>query len=257
MTSDRKIICLAGMHRSGTSLMSSYLNACGINMGERLVGAMRGNERGHFEDSEAVSLHDDILTFNRCHMYTPSKHLVVPDHLAARARTLLSDKCAKSSLCGWKDPRTTLFLDFWAALDPYIFFVLLYREPLAVTGSLRRRGTDRRITLMPWIPAHAWLRYNMDALSFHKRHPDRSVIVSIKGFNKTHEKSRIKLGEALGVTLSRPYTDVFHKDEIKDAPTGDRNRSINFFDRIYLGRLSAVYDALERAALIDSSGAHD
>lgn len=252
-----KIFCLAGMHRSGTSLMSSYFDACGINMGERLVGAMRGNERGHFEDTDIVCLHSDILAFNHCHMYTPSRKLVVPEHLAARARTLLAEKRAQSALCGWKDPRTTLFLDFWAALDPAICFVLLYREPLAVTGSLRRRGTDRRIALMPWIPAHAWLRYNQEVLSFHERYPGRSVIISIKGFNRTHEASRQKLGNALGVSFSRPYTDVFHKGEIKDVPLDKGSSSVSFFDRIYMGRLSAVYNALEKVALISSSGSQN
>lgn len=257
MNTNGKIFCLAGMHRSGTSLMSSYFNACGISMGERLVGAMRGNERGHFEDSDIVCLHDEILASNHCHMYMPSRKLIVPEHLAARAQALLAEKRAQSALCGWKDPRTTLFLDFWADLDPAICFVLLYREPLAVTSSLRRRGTDRRIAFMPWIPAHAWLRYNLEVLSFHNRYPGRSVIISIKGFNRTHETSRLKLGDTLGVPFSRPYTDVFHKSEIKDAPPDKGGRSISFFDRIYMGRLSAVYNALEKVALISSSGSQN
>lgn len=237
--------------------MSSYFNACGINMGEKLVGAARGNERGHFEDSAIVDFHNEVLSFNRCHMYTPSKRLVVPDSLTDKAQTLLTSKHDHPTLCGWKDPRTTLFLNFWADLDPSIYFVLLYREPLSVICSLRRRGTDRRIAVMPWIPARAWLRYNSDILSFHKAHPERSVVINISGFNKSHEKSRIRLGGKLGVHLDRPYTDVFHREELDSAPRNSKNQSLGIFDRLYQGRLFSLYDDLEKAALINSAGCLD
>ncbi len=248
------IFCLTGMHRSGTSLMSSYFNACGINMGERLVGAARGNERGHFEDNDIVGLHDEILSFNRSHMYSPSRRLDVPDYLADKARALLANKHDYPGPSGWKDPRTTLFLNFWADLDPGIFFVLLYREPLSVINSLRRRGTDRRITIMPWIPAQAWLRYNSEILSFHKNNPERSVIISITGFNKTHERSRTILGDKIGADLSRPYTDVFRREELDSTPHDIKRQAHGIFDRFYLGRLFSLHDELERVAAISSMG---
>ena len=36
-------IIITGMHRSGTSLAASLLQSMGVDIGDELVGAMRGN----------------------------------------------------------------------------------------------------------------------------------------------------------------------------------------------------------------------
>ena len=151
------IICLTGMHRSGTSLMSSYFEKCGINMGENMVGAMRGNTRGHFEDTSFVSFHDEVLAENHCHMYSPKKQLNISENRIKQARDIIKNKQLNTTSFGWKDPRSTLFLQFWSKLLPECKFVLLYREPYSVIDSLRRRGTDRRIKVFPWF-GHGFCR---------------------------------------------------------------------------------------------------
>jgi len=43
-------LVITGMHRSGTSLVASLFAGAGVNVGTRLIGASRGNDRGHWED---------------------------------------------------------------------------------------------------------------------------------------------------------------------------------------------------------------
>ena len=43
-------IVVAGMHRSGTSLVAGYLQSLGVDMGARLLAADHANPRGYFED---------------------------------------------------------------------------------------------------------------------------------------------------------------------------------------------------------------
>ena len=61
------VLVIAGMHRSGTSLITHWLHDCGLQVGERLVGAGTGNVEGHFEDEDFFLLHQQILIDNGVH----------------------------------------------------------------------------------------------------------------------------------------------------------------------------------------------
>ena len=49
------------MHRSGTSMLASWLHHCGLNLCERLLGSGVGNLRGHFEDWDFIELTEQML----------------------------------------------------------------------------------------------------------------------------------------------------------------------------------------------------
>jgi hypothetical protein len=51
-------LILTGMHRSGTSLMASLVQAMGIHVGDRLLAGDSFNAPGYFED-------EDFLEFQR------------------------------------------------------------------------------------------------------------------------------------------------------------------------------------------------
>ena len=241
------------MHRSGTSLMASYFEHCGINMGENLIGAMRGNERGHFEDADYVLLHDDILSDNHCHMYSPKKQLNITDARKDQARNIIKDKPNRSGYFGWKDPRSSIFLNFWHQIDPSIKFVLLYRDPFTVIDSLRRRGTDKRIHVFPWLPTTAWLRYNSDLLNFHKKPHTETVIINIDGFNSNCKASVKVLESWIGKEMNKPYTDIYHKEEFTSSNKLNKLSISSLFDSYYRERLHNLYSELENEALVSSS----
>jgi len=56
-----KTFIVLGMHRSATSLAAKGLHMAGIDMGERLLGAMPSNPYGHFEDRDFIEMNDQIL----------------------------------------------------------------------------------------------------------------------------------------------------------------------------------------------------
>lgn len=140
------VFIVTGMDRSGTSWVASALRASGVFMGERLFKASRGNPFGHFEDEDFLNFHIDLLkevNYEGLHKYgfpdPPPLEIHVPEEYVQRALKLIESR-NEYVLWGFKDPRTTLFLDFWKQLIPDIKVICLYRHPLEICISLFSRG---------------------------------------------------------------------------------------------------------------------
>jgi hypothetical protein len=150
----------------------------GVDMGRRLLGADPGNVRGHFEDLDFLDLQVEAL--RRLGLpwngHTEASGLRPPAELVGAAAALAEGRRLAGRPWGWKDPRSTLFLDFWQELVPELRFVLLFRAPWEVVDSLFRRG-DREYRERPGDAARIWVSYNRAALDFHDRFPDRCLIV--------------------------------------------------------------------------------
>lgn len=242
------------MHRSGTSLIANYINKCGISMGDNLIGSAKGNRFGHFEDSDFVLLHDKILQFNRCHMFSPSKEIRLTQELVKDAKMLLNTKKVKYSNWGWKDPRTCLFLNFWNEIEADIKFIFLYRNPYRVIDSLFRRGTDTRIKLMPWLPANAWIKYNKNIIDFITDNKKNYALISIDGFNLNYVKGSQFISEFMGIELKKAYTSIYHPTELS-AKKVELKGLKKIFSKYMFGRdLKIIYEALEKKADISSIG---
>ena len=56
-----QLLIITGMHRSGTSLITSILQQSGLPIGEQLLPAAEGNPRGFFEDQAFMLLHQAML----------------------------------------------------------------------------------------------------------------------------------------------------------------------------------------------------
>lgn len=173
-------LVIAGMHRSGTSLLASLFAAAGVSLGTRLIGASRGNDRGHWEDLDFYEFHARALRANGADPdgFTCVAAPPVPAALVDAAAALVEAKASAGGPWGWKDPRTVLFLDFWADLLPTAGFVLVFRSPWEVADSLFRRG-DAIFAANPAFAPRIWLHYNRQIVDFHRRHPERSVLVGL------------------------------------------------------------------------------
>lgn len=248
------VICLAGMHRSGTSLFSSYLMHNGINMGEVMAKAGHGNKYGHFEDRKFLDFHKDILKKNRQMMYKPLKNLIITDQQVEYARSLIRCNNKKYDAWGWKDPRTTLFLDFWNDIEPDIKYIFLYREPYLVIDSLFRRKGEIFFYFNPLLAADAWCLYNEKVLQFAHKHPDKCVIVSISGINQNSESAISKISSWLGMELSKPYSDVYHPSDISKKIATRTRIYKPIIDIFRSKRIESVYRRLEEVALVGSQG---
>lgn len=180
-------LIVTGMHRSGTSLVASLLEAWNVRMGDRLLPADRGNPEGYFEDVDFLELNRRLLVActppedgHRDWGWTESETFDAGPLAAHRdaAAALAAARDRAGQPWGWKDPRTSMLLDFWAdVLGPEARFLLLYRHPWDVADSMLRGGADVWLTHPGW-PARIWTRYNRRVLDFHRRHADRSLLVS-------------------------------------------------------------------------------
>lgn len=60
---DEHLICVLGMHRSGTSALAGALNLVGVNFGSNLMPAQASeNPKGYWEHLDIVRTHDDVFT---------------------------------------------------------------------------------------------------------------------------------------------------------------------------------------------------
>ena len=140
-----RVLVVAGMHRSGTSLIANWLSRCGLNVGDELLQGKTDNPAGHYEDLSFLHLHQDILRENSLdHLVVGHQTIMIPEKHRIQAQTLIDAKqtCAQ---WGWKDPRTALFLDFWHSLLPDMKMLVVYRPYALVADSLLRREYKRSL----------------------------------------------------------------------------------------------------------------
>ena len=180
-------LAVTGMHRSGTSFVASLLAAWDVRMGERSVPPDRGNPAGYFEDVDFLDFNRRVLVActppeegHRDWGWTESETFdagQLPAHRDAAA-TLVAARDRTGRPWGWKDPRTSMLLDFWDdVLGPDARFLFVYRHPWEVADSMLRTGADVWLT-HPGYPARIWTAYNRRLLDFHRRHADRTLLVS-------------------------------------------------------------------------------
>lgn len=156
-------------------------------MGDRLLPAGGGNPAGYFEDIDFLDLNRRILVActpaedgHRDWGWTESETLDrthLPSYRNA-ASALVAARESWGLPWGWKDPRTSMLLDFWDdVLGGKARFLLLYRHPWEVADSMLRTGAGVWLT-HPGYPARIWTQYNRRILDFHRRHRDRTLLAS-------------------------------------------------------------------------------
>lgn len=150
-------VCIAGMHRSGTSLMARLLNLGGLYLGrdDQMLPAGATNPDGHWEHEGLMQVNEELLA--ACGGgwdYVPdlaslddadrTQQFVEP------ARALLAEFDGREPW-GWKDPRNSLTLPFWRRLVGPMRIVVCVRHPLEVALSLRmRNGSTIAFGLALW-----------------------------------------------------------------------------------------------------------
>ena len=144
-SSDRSVVVL-GMHRSGTSVVTRVINLLGLPLcRENDIYSAPDNPTGHWESTSLVAFNDRLLGMLGGGFTAPP---VIDDGWECKpAAVVLRDEADKifrqahpTPAWVWKDPRTCLTLPFWRSVWPQVpIAVLVHREPLQVSDSLRRR----------------------------------------------------------------------------------------------------------------------
>jgi hypothetical protein len=172
-------VCIAGMHRSGTSMVARVLNLCGLDLGPEhsIVAPAADNPDGFWEHRKLQEINEAILEELGGAWDRPPRS-GIPDRasegssLVSRARTVSREMTPP---WGWKDPRNSLLLPFWKSLYPGVKVVVCVRGPLDVVVSLRRRnGFSYESGLA------LWYEYNRSIIEATE--PDERLIVHFDAF---------------------------------------------------------------------------
>lgn len=259
------------MHRSGTSLLASWLHACGLNIGSELLGEGMGNERGHFEDMDFLRLHERILSTNGilCGGLLKTGPLRLSPAMHGEMRGLVQRK-SQSLQWGWKEPRTCLFTREYMQLLPDAYHLMVFRHYALVVDSLVRRHIRKRtsrlrrksglkrayyqLRLKLWqrfrLPVvinrylAAWVKYNENLLALLEQAGPRALVMDAGDFVAASERIVGQL-QAWGFELQAvPAADCVDPSMIADTPS--RNYA---YDQRLEARARAIMQRLGERAM--------
>lgn len=186
-----KVVCVTGMHRSGTSLLASWLFEQGLKLDSGgFVGSSVGNKKGHFEDEEIMRFQADLIKNARF----KSKGWVVKRPIQVNGfdegvQEILKKREAMPQW-GWKDPRTVLLLNEWNKTIKDLKFVFIWREADGVINSLikRKKKSKHPLDQISLINCYkCWVHYNRTILDFYKQNPTDCVLINLDDF-LNHDK---------------------------------------------------------------------
>jgi chromosome segregation ATPase len=203
------ILVIASMHRSGSSLTASLLQSGGLHIGRNLLEADSVNIKGHFENIDFYEFHRAVLRSQAIieDGWTLQEKINVEDRFVEQAKEIVA-KNSVSRVWGWKEPRTTLFLDFWSELLPEANFLLIYRSPWEVVDSLYRRG-DRTFQNQPEFALKVWYHYNQIISDFYARFSNRCLLANINTIVKFKELYIQAINHKFKTNLTAPESTVY------------------------------------------------
>ena len=139
------VVCILGMHRSGTSMLSHWLQSMGLPIGIDLLRADFSNQKGHFEDTEFLTLHKQLLEevdFDNSGLFVDSTPRL-NGRQNEKIKKLIEKKSKLNSQWGWKEPRTCLFLSAYLSVIPQLNLLTIIRDYRQTISSLLYRDVLR------------------------------------------------------------------------------------------------------------------
>jgi hypothetical protein len=148
-TSERRLVLVAGVGRSGTSLMTGIMGQLGFHVPQPEVTADDTNPRGFSEPRWVVDFHQRLLRERRITVndsrpaaWESAGTAVEDQAVVAELRDWLAGQLAESSAVVVKDPRTSWFLPLWmrcsGELGVPTSFVTMLRHPAEIIASARK-----------------------------------------------------------------------------------------------------------------------
>lgn len=241
-------VIIAGMHRSGTSMVSRLLRDCGVYLGKEdsLAGSSADNENGFWENLRLVQVNEAVLAELGASWDLP---LPFPEDwmdneqlFRLRLRADLATKALRrSDFWGWKDPRNSLTLPFWRTLFPQMRVVICVRNPFEVALSLRKRNNtsnEMGLTL--------WAIYNQRLLEATS--PQERVVTHYDAYFHQPQSELRRVAEFLGVRIS----DEELRQSTSSVKPESRHNSFGADHLIEFGASSEVISTY--TALCEESG---
>jgi hypothetical protein len=191
----------------------------------------KANPRGYFEDVDFLEFQRRVLL--ECCMpddgghpdwgWTESEELnrEASGGFTPYATSMLVPQAKGRGLWGWKDPRTSLLLDFWDKLLDDACYIFVYRFPWDVADSMQRLG-EPVFLRHPEYACRIWSFYNRHLIDFYTKNPQRCLLLSVNALqqdpNRLVELLRRKLNlEIPHVNLADIYErELFNRHEGAD-----------------------------------------
>ena len=220
-------LIITSMHRSGSSLTASLLQSAGLHVGRQLMAGNQSNVKGYFENLDFLDFHKAVL---RSHEIT-DKGWTLQESIEVDARFVemakeIVERNAVAPNWGWKEPRTTLFLDFWGNLLPKAQFLFIYRAPWEAIDSLYRRREDKPFQRNPDLAIKLWLHYNRLILSFYNRFPQRCWLASIYGITGNPSEYVEGINQKFDRNLNPPNTNLYNASLLSVQSAAEYRASI-------------------------------
>ncbi len=148
--SENQLVVVLGMHRSGTSLVTSLVEATGFSCGKYPMKPSQDNPNGYWEDELIVDINNKLLSSLGYHWYSlvwldlsSLKQSAIYEELHNIAIKYLNELFDGNKKIAIKDPRMCILLPFWldvfSEIDAEIKFVLVKRNFFSTARSLVKR----------------------------------------------------------------------------------------------------------------------
>ena len=210
MTS-KKIVIVAGMHRSGTSALTRAINLAGVPLPSYLIPPLPDNSDGFWEPVDVVKLHNRILESLQSQW---DDYREIPqvwfggDEASSFGNELkewIEGEIAEKDMLLIKDPRLCRLLPLWQKvcgdLDIDLHTVIAVRNPIEVARSLKERND-----FLPIKSAVLWLRHFIDVERFTRGQP-RSF-VDFDGLMNNALSTIRRIAAELGLVFPVPDSEL-------------------------------------------------
>jgi hypothetical protein len=205
---EKQILFVFGMGRSGTSAVTRVLSLCGVSLPDVLIGANKGNPKGHWEPLDALVMNEDFLFRHGATWFDPTLRLQGEFVFHDEEREAYIEQihaflktCASGRLTVIKEPRITALSDFWFEASQRAGFatkiVIPVRRPDEVAASLAAR--DRTSLELSSV---LWLKYNL--LAERRSRTFSRVFVEYPNLLSDWRREIARISEALSIELTAP-----------------------------------------------------
>ena len=161
------VICILGMHRSGTSCLAGSLQAAGLYSGE-VEDWNLDNLKGNRENLEIMALNKAILKSSNGSWDNPPLEIKWSQEHQDRRDKIIANFASNYETWMFKEPRTLLTLPFWKEGMNNLQFIGSFRHPIKVAMSLYQRY---KISISLRDGISLWLHYNHLLLEEWKKSP--------------------------------------------------------------------------------------
>lgn len=227
-------------------------------MGEELRGPTHSNRLGYFEDMEFLGFHKELMARCQVDRYTPWVELELLPEDYKRGSELLEQRKQRRGSWGWKDPRATMFMDFWTEIDPALKFLVMYRDPREVMTSMYREQRRRIRYRHPTYAPRTWIVNNLQAIDFALRHPGRVAFLDLKSLKEAPGRAIAALSEWLGRRLSIDvWKEVYRPGELRASRRSQVREPVisalaRFAIAFYGAEMQHVYRLLTDLSLVSA-----